>query len=44
MVLQAADFPDPDYMLKEAEEDFQKFPPAGFKRDPNAVNAITKRS
>jgi len=44
MVLQAADFPDPDYMLKEAEEDFQKFPPAGFKRDPNAVNAIAQRS
>jgi hypothetical protein len=35
MVLQAADFPDPDQMLKEAEEDFQKFPPPGFIRDKN---------
>jgi len=35
MVLQAADFPDPDQMLKEAEEDFQKFPPPGFVRDKN---------
>jgi hypothetical protein len=43
MVLQAADFPDPDYMLKEAEDDFQKFPPPGFKRDPNAMNAVVQR-
>lgn len=35
MVLQAADFPDPDQMLKEAEEDFAKFPPPGFIRDKN---------
>ncbi len=35
MVLQAADFPDPDQMLKEAEDDFQKFPPPGFVRDKN---------
>ena len=33
MVLQSADFQNPDEMLKEAEEDFAKFPPAGFKRD-----------
>lgn len=35
MVLQAADYPDPDGMLKEAEEDFKSFPPAGFVRDKN---------
>lgn len=35
MVLQAADYPDPEQMLKEAEEDFQKFPPPGFVRDKN---------
>lgn len=32
MVLEAADFQDPERMLKEAEEDFAKFPPAGFQR------------
>ena len=32
MVLQAADFSDPDQMLQEAEADFQKFPPPGFER------------
>lgn len=32
MVLQAADFQDPDSMLEEAEADFQKFPPPGFER------------
>lgn len=32
MVLQAADFQDPDQMLADAEADFQKFPPPGFKR------------
>jgi hypothetical protein len=32
MVLQAADFADPDQMLKEAEEDFQRFPGPGWKR------------
>ena len=31
-VLQAADFPDPDQMLQEAEADFHKFPPPGFQR------------
>jgi hypothetical protein len=36
-VLQAADFPDPDQMLKEADEDFAKFPPPGFVRDKNAL-------
>jgi hypothetical protein len=30
MVLQAADFMDPDQMLKEAEEDFKVFPPPGW--------------
>lgn len=35
MVLNAADFPDPDQMLKEAEEDFKVFPPAGWVRDKN---------
>jgi hypothetical protein len=30
-------------MLKEAEDDFQKFPPPGFKRDPNAMNAVVQR-
>lgn len=35
MVLQAADFPDPDQMLKEAEDDFKNFPPPGFVRDKN---------
>jgi hypothetical protein len=37
MVLQSADFQDPDTMLKEAEEDFQKFPPPGFVRDKSAM-------
>ena len=32
MVLEAADYTDPEQMLKEAEEDFAKFPPPGFKR------------
>lgn len=33
-VLQAADFQNADEMLREAEEDFAKFPPAGFVRKP----------
>ena len=37
MVLQAADFPDPDQMLREADEDFAKFPPPGFIRDKSAL-------
>lgn len=31
-VLQAADFQNPDEMLKEAEDDFKVFPPPGWKR------------
>lgn len=30
MVLEAADYPDPDKMLEEAEADFAKFPPPGW--------------
>ena len=32
MVLQAADFQNADEMLKEAEEDFQRFPGPGWKK------------
>lgn len=32
MVLQSADFQDPDQMLAEAEADFKVFPPPGFQR------------
>lgn len=33
-VLESADFQNPEQMLIDAEKDFAKFPPAGFKRVP----------